>query len=154
MAILAAAFFLLDVAVRRIAIDWQGARSGVAGALATSKVGDGTVEAWRKARSKGSARPASRPEPGATADGGDAMRETLERGPGLDVRNAVKDGGGTQDGLRGAARAGEGGPKPSGDAPAQGDEETTSRLLRAKRRATGGDENEPPDSAKGGGRGA
>jgi uncharacterized membrane protein len=154
MAILAAAFFLLDVAVRRIAIDWQGARSGVAGALATRKVGDGTVEAWRKARSKGSARPASRPEPGATADGGDAMRETLERGPGLDVRNAVKDGGGTQDGLRGAARAGEGGPKPSGDAPAQGDEETTSRLLRAKRRATGGDENEPPDGAKGGGRGA
>jgi hypothetical protein len=152
MAILAAAFFLFDVAVRRIAIDWQGARAGVSGALATRKVGDGTVEAWKKARSKSAPRATGGAGAGGASAGGasDSMRETLERGPGLDVRAAVQEGGASD------------APKPSRPAGAQDGkakdaanesetpEETTSRLLRAKRRASGDDAG---DSGKGGGRG-
>jgi hypothetical protein len=143
MAILAAVFFLLDVAVRRVAIDWAGARSGVAGAVAVRKVGDGTVEAWKKARSKSGARGGAAGEAPATSD---AMRDTLERGPGLDVRGAVKEGG--------TAPAPEAPRKPKADEPAAGgDEETTSRLLRAKRRATGDGGGDAADGKGGGGGG-
>ena len=147
MAILAAVFFLLDVAVRRVAIDWAGARSGVAGAVAVRKVGDGTVEAWKKARSKSGAHGGTGEGAGGGAGAGtsDAMRDTLERGPGLDVRNAVKEGG--------TAPAPDAPRKPKADEPAAGaggDEETTSRLLRAKRRATGG-EGDGADGKGGGG---
>jgi hypothetical protein len=60
------------------------------------------------------------------------MRRTLEEGPALDVRRDVREGG------AGVA------PKPPSsapDAPSGSDaaEDTTSRLLRAKRRATGDD---------------
>jgi uncharacterized membrane protein len=143
MAILAAVFFLLDVAVRRIAVDWAGARSGVVGAVAVRKVGDGTVEAWKKARSKSEGRGGARADGAGVAD---SMRDTLERGPGLDVRNAVKEGG----------------TAPAPDAPraaaddkaanADEDQDTTSRLLRAKRRATGG-EGDGADGKGGGGGG-
>jgi uncharacterized membrane protein/Mg-chelatase subunit ChlD len=144
MAILAAVFFLLDVAVRRVAVDWAGARSGVAGAVAVRKVGDGTVEAWKKARSKSGARGgASAGEGGATSD---SMRDTLERGPGLDVRNAVKEGG--------TAPAPDAPRAAKGDEPAAGgDEVTTSRLLRAKRRATGDGGGDAADGKGGGGGG-
>jgi len=133
--------------VRRVAIDWAGARSGVAGAVAVRKVGDGTVEAWKKARSKSGARGGTGEGAGGGAGAGtsDAMRDTLERGPGLDVRNAVKEGG--------TAPAPDAPRKPKADEPAAGaggDEETTSRLLRAKRRATGG-EGDGADGKGGGG---
>ena len=126
MAVLAAILFFLDVAVRRLAFDWRGARDGVAASLARRPVGDGTVEAWRKARSA------------RASEASLAMRETLAKGPSLDVRRAMKDAGSE--------------PVPSGDAPGstrnsdsvprsgeatKEPEETTSRLLRAKRRATG-----------------
>jgi hypothetical protein len=144
MAILAAVFFLLDVAVRRIAVDWAGARSGVAGAVAVRKVGDGTVEAWKKARSKSGARGGAGTGEGAATS--DSMRDTLERGPGLDVRNAVKEGG--------TAPAPDAPRAPKGDEPAAGgDEETTSRLLRAKRRATGDGGGDAADGKGGGGGG-
>jgi hypothetical protein len=144
MAILAAVFFLLDVAVRRIAVDWAGARSGVAGAVAVRKVGDGTVEAWKKARSKSGARGGAGTGEGAAPS--DSMRDTLERGPGLDVRNAVKEGG--------TAPAPDAPRAPKGDEPAAGgDEETTSRLLRAKRRATGDGGGDAADGKGGGGGG-
>ncbi len=138
MAILAAVFFLFDVAVRRIAIDWQGARKEVRDAITVRNAGDGTVAAWRKAREQRGAREAS---PEATA----SMRRTLEEGPALDVRRDVREGG------AGVA------PKPSSSAPdaspaSQGDEDTTSRLLRAKRRATGdnGDNDGGGDAPRGG----
>jgi hypothetical protein len=128
MAIIAAALFLLDVAVRRIAIDWQGARKEVRDAMAVRTAGDGTVAAWRKAREQRGAREA-------TPDASAAMRRTLEEGPALDVRRDVREGGSAVP------------PKPmpsAGDrepnANPQGEEDTTSRLLRAKRRATGDDE--------------
>ncbi len=132
LAIIAAVLFLLDVAVRRIAIDWQGARHEVGKALEVRAVGEGTVAAWRKARDARGAREAS-PE---TAQ---AMRRTLDEGPALDVRGEVKDGGAAAD----AARAKSASQPPDGEKPAAEEENTTSRLLRAKRRATGGSGEEP-----------
>ena len=154
MAILAAVFFLLDVAARRIAIDWKGAREGLAGSVAVRKVGDGSVEAWRKARSKSNAQSSAQSgaksgarATDATAADRDAMRQTLESGPALDVRKAVVEGGDAPPAAKGGsagASADEG--KKQGDA--ADTEDTTSRLLRAKRRATGG---EGDGDASGGG---
>jgi hypothetical protein len=138
MAILAAVCFLFDVAVRRIAIDWQGARKEVRDAMSVRAAGDGTVAAWRKAREQRGAREVS-PEASAS------MRRTLEEGPALDVRRDVREGG------AGVA------PKPASSAPdgstaAGADEDTTSRLLRAKRRATrdNGEDDGGGDPTRGG----
>jgi hypothetical protein len=136
MAILAAVLFLLDVAVRRIAIDWGGAREALAGRVTTREAGEGTVAAWKKARQQSDSRRAS---PTSSApQTSDALRETLEKGPALDVRAEMREGGSTQP-ARGASSASN---TPSGDVPAKGadqaEQDTTSRLLRAKRRATGG----------------
>jgi uncharacterized membrane protein len=149
MAILAAVFFLLDVAARRIAIDWKGAREGLASSVATRKVGDGSVEAWRKARSKSTARGGSgaRGADDATAADRDAMRQTLESGPALDVRKAVGEGGEAPPPAKGA-RAGGSADDKQGDAAET--EDTTARLLRAKRRATGGDGDGSGGGASGG----
>ncbi|MFM7133760.1 MAG: VWA domain-containing protein [Planctomycetota bacterium] len=130
MAIIAAILFLLDVAARRVAIDWQGARADVAGRIAVRRAGEGSLEAWKKARAQGAAR-----APVADAAAQARMRETLERGPALDVRREAAEGGSTQ-AAPGATQ---------GSAPAEGgaaseaekDIDTTSRLLRAKRRARG-----------------
>jgi uncharacterized membrane protein/Mg-chelatase subunit ChlD len=156
MAILAAAFFLFDVAVRRIAIDWQGARAGVSGALSTRKVGDGTVEAWKKARSKSASRATGGAAGAAQAGASDAMRDTLERGPGLDVRAAVQEGGAAEPAK--PARPGGASDAKGGSPESEKPEETTSRLLRAKRRASGDDSGDDSgggagDGKKGGGRG-
>jgi uncharacterized membrane protein len=135
-AIIAAVLFLLDVAVRRIAIDWQGARSEVSAAMQVRQAGDGTVAAWKKARQSRGAREAA---PEQTA----AMRRTLEEGPALDVRAEAKDGGAAAEAAakRAQQQAKRGGA--AGDAPGAGadaePQDTTSRLLRAKRRATGDD---------------
>ena len=141
MAIAAAVLFLLDVAVRRVAIDWAGVRKDASDAVAVRKVGDGTVAAWKKARAK------SGESASATPAASDAMRKAMEEGPSLDVRNEVKDGG-TAARAQATRAAGD---KPAGDAAAtpEADENTTSRLLRAKRRATGGDD--AGDSSNGGG---
>ena len=129
MAILAAVLFLLDVAARRIAIDWAGARKEVGDAMAVRKAGEASVSAWKKARESRGAREA-KPEVS------DAMRRSLEEGPAIDVRGEAKDGGAAAaaEAARKAREAAEQGSKPS-----DGPEETTSRLLRAKRRATGDD---------------
>ncbi len=134
MAILAAVLFLLDVAVRRIAVDWGGARDSIAGRMATRQVGDGTVAAWKKARATSETRRGVGSSAGAKDGASDALRETLEKGPALDLRNEMREGGSTQP-MRGAT------PAPKGDVakPAETPQDTTSRLLRAKKRATGGD---------------
>lgn len=142
MAILAAVLFLLDVAVRRIAIDWGGAREALAGRVTTREAGEGTVAAWKKARQQSDSRRAS-PSSSATqassaSQTSDMLRETLEKGPALDVRAEMREGGSTQP-ARGGSSASN---TPSGDVPSKGadqaEQDTTSRLLRAKRRATGG----------------
>jgi hypothetical protein len=135
-AIIAAVLFLLDVAVRRIAIDWQGARSEVSAAMQVRQAGDGTVAAWKKARQSRGAREAA---PEQTA----AMRRTLEEGPALDVRAEAKDGGAAAEAAakraqQQAKRGGAAGDTPGAGADAE-PQDTTSRLLRAKRRATGDD---------------
>ncbi|MFM7260834.1 MAG: hypothetical protein ACKO3W_09560, partial [bacterium] len=138
MAILAAVLFLLDVAVRRIAVDWGGAREALAGRVSTRQVGDGTVAAWKKARATSETRRAAGGSSGVPANksgADDALRETLEKGPALDLRNEMREGGSTQP-IRGAT------PTPKGDVAKPADaapQDTTSRLLRAKKRATGGD---------------
>jgi uncharacterized membrane protein len=139
MAIIAAALFFFDVAVRRIAIDWQGARKEVRDAMTVRTAGDGTVAAWRKAREQRGAREV-------TPDASAAMRRTLEEGPALDVRRDVREGGSSVP-PKSAASAGD------RDAPAtpEAEEDTTSRLLRAKRRATGDDD---PGGSEGGRRGS
>jgi uncharacterized membrane protein len=150
MAILAAVLFLVDVAVRRIAIDWGGARESLAGRVATRQVGDGTVAAWKKARAASDARRATPKDASARAGSGtsDAMRETLEKGPALDLGAEMREGGSTQP-VRGASAA------PKGDVTRDEKEEapqdTTSRLLRAKKRATGGEGDGGRDSGPGGG---
>jgi hypothetical protein len=131
LAIIAAVLFLLDVAVRRIAIDWQGARSEVTAAMQVRKVGEGTVVAWKKARDSRGARET-------TAGAAEAMRKNLEEGPALDVRSETKDGGAAA----AAAASAKNAQSNTDDAakPADVEENTASRLLRAKRRATGGDD--------------
>jgi uncharacterized membrane protein len=135
MAIIAAILFLLDVAARRIAIDWAGAGKDVRDAMATRQAGEASMSAWRKARAQRGAREA----PTATSE---AMRKSLEEGPAIDVRGEAKDGGAAADAAarKTAQSAAEKSAQGAAGEGADGPEETTSRLLRAKRRATGGDE--------------
>jgi hypothetical protein len=76
------------------------------------------------------------------------MRETLEKGPALDLGAEMREGGSTQP-VRGASAA------PKGDVTRDEKEEapqdTTSRLLRAKKRATGGEGDGGRESGPGGG---
>ncbi|MFZ9882444.1 MAG: hypothetical protein ACO3QC_13710, partial [Phycisphaerales bacterium] len=102
MAILAAVFFLLDVAVRRVAVDWKDAREGVAGALRVREAGEGTVEAWKKARSKSSGAAVRKVDLGAAPSG--AVRDALSSGPSLDVRGESKDDGAAARAREAAAR--------------------------------------------------
>ncbi len=157
MAILAAILFLLDVAVRRIAIDFLGARQSVAGVIASRSAGAESVEAWKKARSKsGSPSGAQRSAKDLSSERArDAMRETLEKGPALDVRQETKDGGAAATRGRGDGASASGdNARGGGDVKNADDENTTSRLLRAKRRATGGDaggDSDRGDADRGGG---
>jgi hypothetical protein len=130
MAILAAVLFLLDVAVRRLAIDWQGARKEVRDAIAVREAGDRSMAAWKKAREQRGAREA----PAAQSE---ALRRTLEEGPSLDVRSETADGG-EANAARQRAQQQAAGAEPAAGEP----EDTTSRLLRAKKRAAGGDGSE------------
>jgi len=129
MAILAAVLFLLDVAVRRLAIDWQGARKEVRDAMSVREAGERSVAAWKKAREQRGAREA-KPE------AADAMRRALEQGPALDVRSETADGGAANE-ARARAQQSDAAGQPEG-ADAVEAEDTTSRLLRAKKRASGG----------------
>jgi hypothetical protein len=127
LAILAAVLFLLDVAVRRVAIDWAGARGGLRDAMAVRQAGDGSVAAWRKARASASKRGGAEPAASATVD-------RLADGPALDVRDELAQGAAASGGSGAAPRR----PGPRADAdPGSEPEDTTSRLLRAKRRAHG-----------------
>jgi len=126
MAIVAAVLFLLDVAVRRLAIDWQGARKEVRDAMAVREAGDRSMAAWKKAREQRGAREA----PAAQSE---ALRKTLEQGPVLDVRSETADGGEANAAKQRAQQ------QAAAAEPAPGEpEDTTSRLLRAKKRASGG----------------
>ena len=93
------------------------------------KAGEASVSAWKKARESRGAREA-KPEVS------DAMRRSLEEGPAIDVKGEAKDGGAAA-AAEAARKAREAADQAS--KPADGPEETTSRLLRAKRRATGDD---------------
>ena len=139
MAILAAVLFLLDVAVRRIAIDWAGAKDGVSASLSTRAIGDGTVQAWKKARMNSGGKTASREGTSATSGTSDSMRDVLSTGPALDVRAELKSGP-TTSVRASAADSSDASSKPNGDATNEAEEDTTARLLRAKKRATGGGE--------------
>ncbi|MEY3025338.1 MAG: hypothetical protein RLZZ238_235 [Planctomycetota bacterium] len=133
MAVLAAVVFLLDVAVRRLAIDWSGARKELGDAIAVRSAGEGSMAAWKKAR-------AQRGEREAPAETSEAMRRTLETGPALDVRKDVASGGSDDASRYSSAAGSDGGSDPGPDGAEA--EDTTSRLLRAKRRASGGDAGE------------
>ncbi|MFM7052720.1 MAG: hypothetical protein ACKOYN_11420, partial [Planctomycetota bacterium] len=135
MAILAAVFFLLDVAVRRVAVDWKGAREGVEGVIRVREAGQGTVEAWRKARSRSGAAVPKAGDAGKPAAG--AAPDPLASGPALDVRSEARDDGAATRSREADARS-----RTAAESGAGGETEpqdTTSRLLRAKQRATGGD---------------
>ncbi len=141
MAMLAAILFLLDVAVRRLAIDWVGAKAGVTASLSTRSVGDGSVEAWKKARVASGSKTSTRSSTStsssvSTSSQSDAMRDVLNTGPGLDVRAELSKGADAA-GASGATRAKQSTSADELAAAAAPDEDTTARLLRAKRRATG-----------------
>ena len=68
------------------------------------------------------------------------MRETLERGPGLDVRAAVQEGGASDSPKPSRPTGAQDGKAKDAANESETPEDTTSRLLRAKRRATGDDE--------------
>jgi hypothetical protein len=130
LAILAAALFVLDVAVRRLAFDREEARRLAAAAIGREvESGDATVAAWKKARGRAaSAAPAGTPEPTAGGPRLDVGAET--RGESTRPTSSAK-----------AAEA----PKPEAKSeakPEADDISPTSRLLKAKRRARGGDEAE------------
>jgi hypothetical protein len=154
MAILAAALFLVDVAVRRLSIERGITRRLAERALGTTgKVGDATVDAWKSARQKAGQRPGGAsgdrgtdgPGPGGAAERkarSDAARaaaktvfEAPEGSASMDVAGEVKG-----DGAGGARPAGGTGGSAGADPTARAaDDEAapTSRLLRAKRRARG-----------------
>jgi uncharacterized membrane protein len=152
MAILAAVFFIVDVAVRRLSVE-----SGLAKRLAqrtlghTEDVGDATVAAWKKARQKSD-------KPAASGGGTDAERQARAEAAkaaasnrfddsgasSLDVAAETKgEGGGASFKKPGAAAPQAKAPEPEADA-------HTSRLLKAKKRATGNDETDGKDPSGGG----
>ena len=127
LAIIAAGVFLLDVAVRRISFDGKRIKENARNALAsrTDGVSDSTVTAWKKAkaRSQGDS-PSADPE---------TRFEGEESAPGFSVRDDASSASETTPVAR---RANE-----RTDVPVeqQEDGDTTSRLLKAKRRAQGPD---------------
>jgi len=141
LAIIAAAVFVIDVAVRRLAVDPDEVL-GAARKLAkpAEKAGEQSVEAWRKARSSAAAR-GTRAATESAPDPANASRrfeaDEAEREGGFSVSDDI-----AQD----PTRAGSGKPamgkpdaaKPEAP-PADGEGEGMSRLLRAKRRALGDD---------------
>lgn len=146
MAIIAAALFLCDVAVRRLAIDWSGARKAAADAVARREVGDGSVQAWKKARANASSQrvESNSTQTAQAARDAQSMRDSLSKGPALDVRGELKSGGASNDAKKSSSTTdSDASSDPSGASPAA--EETTSRLLRAKRRAGGSQEPDSPD---------
>lgn len=145
LAILAAVLFLLDVAVRRIAVDWAGARGELRAAMTPRTAGDGSVAAWQKARAASAGRVAGGARGGASGPGARdaaAPGDRLADGPALDVRNELGAGPSAAPRAGGAAAPPSGGAaRPAASETAGGEpEDTTSRLLRAKRRALGDDE--------------
>lgn len=148
LAILAAALFVLDVAARRLAIDPAAIAAMVRRALGQrTETGKDTMEAWRKARAQVAHR---RTEPMPTAEAPIDRAAKFEADDA--ARAAAIDVGGegpeaTVDPAAAKQRRDE--PKA---APVES-EDYTSRLLKAKRRARGGDEggSKPPTPFGGGG---
>lgn len=139
LAILAAALFLIDVAVRRISWEPGSARALAERALGrTEQVGEATVAAWKKARSKAESGAPTDASPGAAAHKDVRFEEEAE-GP-LEV--AGSDAAARP--LRPAERAEKPAEAPGEEAP------TTSRLLKAKRRARTGDEPPSEEGPRGG----
>lgn len=141
MAILAAALFLIDVAVRRIAWEPGAARTLAEKALGrTEAVGEATVAAWKKARSKADARGDRAAEGGAGGSAQERASRGEERRRAADVRFDEESPGsldvaGEVGGER-PRRPGDAVAKPD-DPPAVAEDPTTARLLKARRRARG-----------------
>jgi hypothetical protein len=157
MLILAAAIFVVDVAVRRLAFEPGTARDLAEKALGrTEQVGEATVAAWKKARSKAEGKgPRDAAGAGSGTGGGSGAgtgagtgAERAARGearsaaagarfdeagsPSMDVAGEAKG----EDGAR-KGPSGETGGQPPPAKPE--DDAHTSRLLKAKRRAKGPD---------------
>jgi len=144
MAILAAAFFIIDVAVRRLSIESGAARRLAERALGrTEHVGDATVAAWKKARIAADGKTEPRAAAGtleeqkarveATKKAAGARFEAGAGAPSIDVVGETKGDGRPPGSKLGGASGAADGTNPSKEAGA--DDAHTSRLLKAKRRA-------------------
>jgi uncharacterized membrane protein len=127
LAIIAAALFVLDVAVRRISFDARAARDAAQRALASKQAkGSGAVSAWKKARSRSrKARGEGDPDPETRFEGEEADGFSVADEVGTPRRtDPVRE--------RALERT---------DPAAETDDaqDMTSRLLKAKRRAQGPD---------------
>jgi uncharacterized membrane protein len=165
MAYLAAALFLVDVAVRRLSIEPGFVKRLLERILGrTEQVGEGTVAAWKTARQKSEGKTqgggggprrdeAAKAESRAASQAAASTRfdETQASGASFDVGDPRERGGDVGRGLR--QQPGPGGTG-AGDADVAGkkeDDAHTSRLLKAKRRArTDGDDGSGGDADAGG----
>ncbi len=143
--IIAAALFVVDVAVRRLAFEPGTARDLAEKALGrTEAVGEATVEAWKKARSKADGRGPAPKSGSGTGDAAERASRTAARsaaagakfeetdGPSMDVAGESKG--------EAQARRTPGKEQASGDQAKPAEEDANmSRLLKAKRRAKGSD---------------
>ena len=136
MAIIAATLFLLDVAARRVSIDpkWLAALVGRAVGRRTETSAE-TVAAWKRARSQVSHRTISREQIKPTAAEKKVRFEASEE----DAQRAIDIGSQTPADTR-AAPPMPVKPKSTDALPQQEDGDYTSRLLAAKRRARGKDQ--------------
>lgn len=132
--VIAASLFVLDVAVRRVSLARRRRREQAASA------GGSTVDAWRAARDR-AARGRGEDPDGSSEDVSGRKIEVEESGPSFSVGDDLESGrgdaveqAGRRASIRGRSAAEE------RQAAAEDSEDMTSRLLRAKRRATGGGE--------------
>jgi hypothetical protein len=126
LVIIAAGIFLLDVAVRRIAFDGKIAKEKARNALSarSSESSDSTVNAWKKAKARSRTDVSSDPKSRFDGDTEDT---------GFSVRDDASTLGSTESTARNANDREDIGKD------SESDIDTTSRLLKAKRRAQGSD---------------
>ncbi len=141
LAIIAAACFLLDVAVRRLTFDADAARAHLRGAMTpVAAGGEASVAAWKKARARsGTARASDAPT------GADPLAGRM--GPALDTR--AESAHPTQPARQTSST------EHASDAPerAVNEESSMSRLLRARKRAQAEARGEGSDESNAGGAG-
>ncbi len=132
LVVVAAGLFVVDVAVRRLTFDSRAAREAAAKAMASgTSTADSTVEAWKTARKRAGRR-------GGAESAGATRFDTDETVDGdFSVTEDLSAADRSTDGARPPRR------ERSNDEASKSDEveeDMTSRLLRAKRRATGRDD--------------